>query len=156
MQKSFRKKKLRSITKKNISMKKKLGIIVYIDYLIKIKDYTQDSATKIPLCFNDISYISTDSYKDSNQKIVHVRNNYVHVKSICGKNYFYKSSLKHLLEILPNNFIRINESSIVHISTNSFQGIINGSKIIINNTLFHIKATYSKNVKSKLNELYII
>lgn len=130
------------------------GIMVYIDYLDKIKMYGKNKVTRVPLNFTDISFISTEAIKHSAQKYEPIRNNYVRIETQENKRYYYKSSLKNILNLLPYHFIRINESTIVNLLSKSFDGRINGAKLSINKQQFSIKETYSKEVKKRLNSLF--
>lgn len=130
------------------------GIMVYIDYLDKIKSYGKNDVTRIPLSFNKIAYITTEGVKISTKKYEKVRDNYVRIETIDHKRYFYKTSLKNFLNSLPYHFIRINESTIINLLSKTFDGRINGTKLCVNNQHFVIKETYSKEVKKRLDTLF--
>lgn len=130
------------------------GIMAYVDYLDKIKLYGKNEVTRVPLNFTDITFITTEAIKHSAQKYEPIRNNYVRIETLENKRFYYKSSLKNILNLVPYHFIRINESTIVNLLSKSFNGRINGTKLSINKQQFSIKETYSKEVKKRLDSLY--
>ena len=130
------------------------GIMVYIDYLDKIKLYGKNKVTRVPLNFTDITFITTEAIKHSAQKYEPIRNNYVRIETINNKRFYYKSSLKNILNITPYQFVRVNESTIVNLLSKSFEGRINGSKLSIHNEQISIKETYAKEVKKRLDSLF--
>lgn len=132
----------------------KEGIMVYVDYLDKIKLYKKDIVTRVPLSFKNIAYITTDAVKINAKIIECVRDNYVRIENITENRYYYKTSLKGILKTLPAHFIRINESTIVNLLSPTFEGRINGTKLCINKEQFTIKETYAKDVKKQLDALF--
>lgn len=130
------------------------GIMVYIDYLDKIKSYGKNQITRVPLPFKNIAFITTDGIKISAKEIERIRDNYVRIETVDNKRFFYKTSLKSFLAVLPYHFIRINESTIINLLSNTFEGRINGTKLSINNQQFVIKETYAKEVKKRLDTLF--
>jgi len=136
------------------TIKKKKGLMVYVDYLDNIKLYGQNDITRLPLDFNDIAFITTENYIDKKGKLNSLKDNYVRLETLNNNCYFYKSSLKNLVKIVPAYFIRINESTIVNLSLKTFNGKINGKKLVINNHIFTIKYTYSKEVRKRINSIY--
>jgi DNA-binding LytR/AlgR family response regulator len=130
------------------------GIMVYVDYLDKIKLYGKNEVTRVPIAFNTIAYVTTEAIKISPKEYERVRDNYVRIETIDNKRYFYKTSLKGFLSLLPYHFIRINESTIVNLRSKSFEGRINGTKLAINKQQFVIKETYAKEVKKRLDSLF--
>ena len=132
----------------------KEGIMVYIDYLDKLKKLGKNVVTKVPVCFSEIDFITTEAIVINKKEIAAVRINYVRIETTNNKHYFYKTSLKNILNILPNTFIRINESTIINLKSKNFNGRINGTKLSINQQLFNIKETYAKNVNNCIELLY--
>lgn len=130
------------------------GIMAYVNYLDKLKITSKNQITKVPVSFKDIDFITTEAIIISPKIIEPIRTNYVRIESSSSKRYFYKSSLKNLLTLLPNNFIRINESTIINLKSKNFEGRINGSKLSINKHLITIKDTYYKEVNNRIDNLY--
>jgi DNA-binding LytR/AlgR family response regulator len=130
------------------------GIMVYIDYLDKIKLYGKNVVTRVPISFTDIDFITTEAIIINKKKIEAVRTNYVRIETCNNKLYYYKTSLKNILNMLPNTFIRINESTIINLKSKNFKGRINGTRLSINNQHFCIKETYAKNVNKRIELLY--
>lgn len=139
---------------KGLKIEKKKGLMVYVDYLDKIKSYGKNDITRLPIGFKEIAFITTENYIDKKGKLNSLKYNYVRLESINNNHFFYKSSLKNLTKILPENFTRINESTIVNLSLQTFSGKINGKKLVINNHIFTIKDTYSKEVRKRINSIY--
>jgi len=70
-------------------IRKKKGLMVYIDYLDKIKLYSKNDITRIPIAFKDIAYITTENYIDKNGKLSAVKENYVRLENINHNRFFY-------------------------------------------------------------------
>ncbi|WP_298370306.1 response regulator [uncultured Lutibacter sp.] len=140
-------------TKKSSSVPQE-GIMAYVDYLDKLKTSSKNQITKVPISFKEIDIITTEAISKSNKIIEPLRTNYVRIETSDSKRYFFKSSLKTLLTILPDSFIRINESTIVNLKSKNFDGRINGSKLSINKHLIVIKDTYTKDVNFKIDNLF--
>lgn len=150
---------IQTVLKRNESkepMFLKDGIMCYIDYLDRIKKYPNNTITRIALPFKKIAYFTTESFKNVNDELTVLKENYVRIEDNNGDRYFYKSSLKKIIAILPNYFVRISESTIINLSPTIFKGRINGSRLSVNNLSFSIKETYAKEVKKRLKSLYKI
>lgn len=142
------------LNNKNLKIQKKKGLMVCVDYLDKIKLYGKKDITRVPLTFKKIAFITTENYIDKKGKLNFLKDNYVRLETLDNNCFFYKSSLKSLVKIIPACFIRINESTIVNLSLKTFKGKINEKKLVINNHIFIIKDTYCKEVRKRISSIY--
>lgn len=142
------------LNNKNLKTQKKKGLMGYVDYLDKIKSYGKKDITRVPLTFKKITFFSTENYIDKKGTLNTLKDNYVRLETLNNNCYFYKSSLRNLVKIIPAYFIRINESTIVNLSLKTFNGKINGKKLLINNHIFIVKDTYCKEVRKRINSIY--
>lgn len=146
---------------KSVKPSIKKGIFVLKDYLNEMKDLqtkSGDFLSKELIEFDDISYISReDYYKNATDKVkTKVKPNYFRIISNDGLCYFYNESLTHILKKLPDYFVRISEHTIINISSNNFDGMINRTKISINGKTFSVSNSYKKELENKLRKLYIL
>lgn len=132
----------------------KKGVMGLITYLEDSKESGASEITKIPINYTDIAYFSTKPFINQNEEEEIVRVNYVCFFTKTDY-YFLKTSLKELQPQLPQNFIRINEGTIVNLHTSFFNGRINGSRLSVCNKQFAISNTYKKEVVKRIEQLYV-
>jgi len=134
----------------------KEGIIGLVDYPDKIKNYGLKEVTRVPVKYEDIAFFSTMPFTNENNKQEHLRANFLwfqtNKKDEC---YFMKVSLKSLLKHLPYNFVRVCDSYIVNISSDFFNGRINGSRLSVMNTEITISDTYRKELEKRIEQMYV-
>ncbi len=131
-----------ALTKKNShAAYNKEGIFAYTDYYKEVNESAASELKKVLLRFDDILWISTDSFK----------RNYVIIHTVSAKSY-YRTSLSKIKEMLPFHFVRINNSEIINLK--KVKGKINHSSFKINNKRFFVKSNYSDEVNKVLHALY--
>lgn len=140
--------------KKRISGTKEgvMGLTKYKEDIRAI-NHTKD-ITKVPVAFEDILYFSTFRLRKEGTTVENIRTNYVIFRTMEGEEYFLNTSLSNLQGILPHNFCRINDQTIVNLSQKTFNGRINGSRLAISGDEFTITPTYKKEVKKRIEFLY--
>ena len=138
----------------NHSNKTKQGVLGLIGYLDEIKELNQGQVSRKPIKYDDIAYFTVKPFVNENEKEESLRANYLWFLTKDKEYYFLKSSLKDLLNHLPRNFVRVNESYIVNLSQDMFDGRINGSKLSILNQEIHINATYKDAVVKRIEQFY--
>lgn len=132
----------------------KNGILGLLGYLNEIKEYGKNEVTRIPIEYKNIAFFSTAPFTNDNEIEEKVKTNYLWFLTKKKEHFFLKSSLKDLNKHLPNYFIRINDSYIVNLSPNIFDGRINGSRLSILNHELQIKETYAKELKLRIKRIY--
>ena len=91
--------------------------------------------------WDDITYIEAGKLLKKNHILLHT-----HSKK---KGYLYRSSLKHMEEELPEQFIRIHDNYIINaekITARKFP-----TRVYIDSVIFDISETYRKDAKTKIN-----
>ena len=134
----------------------KEGVIGLVGYLDDVKNFGKGGVTRVPIKYKDIAYFTVKPFINENKKEESLRANYLWFLTKDKEYYFLKSSLKDLLNQLPRNFVRVNESYIVNISPNLFDGRINGSKLSIKNQEILINTTYKREVENRIAQFYQI
>jgi len=132
----------------------KKGVIGLVDYLDNIKKYSKGTITRVPIAYKDIAFFTNKDFINENDEKESLRANYLWFLTKDKEYFFLKKSLKDLLSVLPNNFVRINESYIVNISPDILSGRINGSKLSVMNHELTIKETYTKEFKKRFFAMY--
>lgn len=132
----------------------KEGVIGLVDYLENLKKYTNSQITKVPVSFNQITYFSIKPFVNENGIEEKIKTNYLWFYTLKGDYFFLKSSLKELSCHLPNYFCRINESTIVNLTSSAVHGNGNNDTIYIGNEEFKINKTYKKLFTTLLSNLY--
>lgn len=138
------------------------ALLCYTDYLENTKDHGNHQISQIPLPYENIVLITTNSTKlnESKTKIkgrpcyVKLRTNYVRLENTEGNSFYLPISLAEMAGKLPIQFIRINESEIINLSHQILQGRINGSRLKIGEHICHISKTYKPEVEKRIGMLY--
>jgi DNA-binding response OmpR family regulator len=130
------------------------AVIGLVGYLDDVKEYGKDGVTRVPVSFKDIAFFTVKPFINQNNEEETLRANYLWFLTINKEYYFLKSSLKEMVKHLPLNFVRINESYIVNLSSQILDGRINGSRISIMGRELTVKNTYKSAFESRLKLLY--
>jgi len=131
----------------------KEGLIGLVNYLDEVKKQGIGTISKVPVKFEDIGYFTVKPFINKNKKEEHLRANYLWFKTKDNR-YLLKKSLKEMQSLLPYYFVRINESYIVNISPDFFNGRINGTRLSILDQELIIKDTYKKEFAKRFEALY--
>ena len=119
----------------------KEGIFAYTDYYRDTTEAAHDELKKILLRFDDILWITTDNTK----------RNYISIHTNDSISYL-RNSLSKIKEILPFQFVRINNSEIINLK--KVEGKINHSSFKIKDKKLNINTNYSEEVHRVLHRLY--
>lgn len=139
---------------KGVSHKK--GVLGLVNYLEELKQYTDMQITKVPVAYADIAFFSKKPFRNENNELEAIRENYIWFQTYQKEYYFLKTSLRALLPQLPPDFCRINEGTIVNLSPDFFNGSVLGDKLVIDKTTFVIGAAYKSNLRNHINRLYLV
>jgi len=137
-----------------LELNTKNGVFGLVGYLEDIKEYGIGGVTRVPVSYTEIVFFTVKPFKNQNEEEEKLRDNYLWFLTSKNEYYFLKTSLKKLSNILPQNFIRINESYIININPTFFNGRINGSKIVVKSKEFIITNTYKKAFEKRMEQLY--
>lgn len=132
----------------------KEGIMGLVDYLDVIKEMDKSRVTKVPVKYEDILFFTVKPFSNEDHKEEILRANYLWFQTRNKDYFFLKTSLRDLQKSLPYHFVRINESYIVNLASENFNGRINGSRLCIQNQEFIIKSTYKEEVNKRLKHFY--
>ncbi len=130
---------------------KKIGILVYTDYLLNLKNAPANEVTEVALKFDKIEYFTTD-FTGQNLK---QKPNYICVIDIKNNVYYIPGHLKNLINLLPEHFVRINDGYIINILSPSFEGRINGKTVKIMNKKLQITKTFIHSFNERILQYYI-
>ncbi len=132
----------------------KENIEVLVDYLENIREFPKDKITRKTLAYRDIMLFTTDNFRDENNDLRKVKNNYIAVITKNDDYYFIKKSLQDLSHLLPEYFVKINQAHIVNILPDILKGRINGHQIMINQKILKITNTYKENFEKIYQKIY--
>lgn len=138
------------------------ALLCYTDYLENTKDHGNHQISQVPLPYENIVLITTNSTKINESKTqlkgrnfyVKLRTNYVRIENTKGISFYLPISLTEMAAKLPVQFIRINESEIINLSHQILKGRINGSRLKIGDHICHISKTYKTEVEKRIALLY--
>lgn len=138
------------------------ALMCFTDYIGQTKDFNSTQVSQIPVPFDEIVLITTNSTKKDEPKSQErgkpcyhkLKTNYTRVENWKKDSFYLPISLAEIIGKLPHNFIRINESEIVNLSHHVLEGRINGSRLKIGDYICHISKTYKPEVEKRLGLLY--
>ncbi len=131
----------------------KLGISGLVNYLDIIKNFSHNNLTRKTVLFDDIAFFTSDiKYLMAHNN--DFRKNYIWFITKNGDIYYLKTSLKKLKNILPDNFVRVNDAYIINLSPKMFDGRINNQKISVNNEIISIGDAYKDDFNEAFNRFY--
>jgi len=134
----------------------KEGLIGLIDYSYEVRRKSDDKITRIPIKFKDVAFFTRNNFTNKEGKEENVKKNYLRIQTKEKKYYYFYSSMANILKKVPKYFVRVNEYAIINISSDIFDGRINGSRLVINGKEFKISETYKKDFEKKLEKMYEI
>ncbi len=132
----------------------KKGVIGLVGYLDEVKKLGENAVTRVPIKYQDIAFFTVKPFINENEEEEELQKNYLWFLTKNKEYFFMRKSLKELLQELPYNFVRINESYIVNIAPDMMDGRINGSRLSILKNELCIKETYKKEVNKRLDYFY--
>jgi len=134
----------------------KQGLMGAIDFKENIRErYGANEITRIPVNFEDITYITNKDFVTKDDKKITLQDNYSCIVTQSNQILYYYSSIRDLMRFLPRNFIRISANFIVNLEKGNFDGLINGSYLSIDYTKFKVEKTYKKEVQKRIESFYI-
>lgn len=133
------------------------GIFCLVDYLENIKNASSNLVSRKPVKFEDVVYFSNRE-SDIKEHITRlISPNYLRVKSISQvEPLFLKVSLSQLIKLVPDYFVRINESYIINIKSKELAGRINGTRIQMADEVLTVSKTYKEEFNQRLKHFYAI
>ncbi len=139
------------LAKKNTPAKAviKNSILCYTGYINELKQLAKNSVSQIPVPYLEVTKITTKD--EIGEKL---KPNYVRIETHNKNSYFLPVSLSEIANQLPLQFARINESEIVNLSEEILDGRINGNRLKIGKTVYHISKTYKAEVENRIALLY--
>jgi DNA-binding LytR/AlgR family response regulator len=140
----------------------KKGIIAYTDYIEKTKEKGTLEVVQVIVPYKEIAYFTTNSTqqvenRDSpslRPRFKKVKTNYARVHTWEDYSYYILGNLATVSKVLPKYFVRISSDYIVNLSTDFFDGRINGKRLKIRREVFTISEHYKPDVEKKIYELY--
>lgn len=138
------------------------GIMAFVDLP---KNLTEDASNEIsqrPIKFIDIEFftskiIDLDSYTMNKEKLEKLKKEGRNIAKVIttGKDpYYYRGNLSKIIEELPYNFVRINSSEILNVTVKTFDGRINGRRLVIADKIYTISDTYKEEVEKRIAHFY--
>lgn len=132
------------------------AIMLKTDYAANTKEKTFGTLQEVPVRFTDIALITTNAQlSTSNKNTVHkLKANYIRFETTHKESYYLLSSLKMIMRVLPNSFVRVSEDYVININHPNFSGKVNEAHILINNETIKISSGYKKSFNLKRKEFF--
>jgi len=147
-------------TKPNPPIKE--GLLVYTDYIYKLKELGHQDVSQVPLKFEDVAVITRNTdeideeltQKAGKPVYKKVDTNYAQVVTWDNERYYIRGNLSSILKTLPYYFVRISDHSIVNIKDEILTGRINGKRLKIRDKVYQISERYKTELEKRLEALY--
>lgn len=140
----------------------KEGVMAYVDLPKNLTDKGADELSECPVKYSEIKILtskiididSTEIAKERFEKLKKEGRNFAKIITTDKAPFYYKGSLKEISKDLPYNFVRINRSEIINLTSDCFDGRINGSRLVIDGKTHIISDTYKKEVEKRIAYFY--
>lgn len=138
------------------------GIMAFVDLPKNLNEPEKDEITQRPVKYSDIEFITSkiiaiDSTTISKEKEAQLKKEGRNIAKIITVNkepYYYRGNLSKIIETLPYNFVRINSSEILNVTVTTFDGRINGRRLVISDKVYTISDTYKEEVEKRISHFY--
>ncbi len=113
--------------------------------------------------FDNIAYFSTDRSPNEKfdslvgyEKGEELKKNYIWFQTdIDGEVFLMQTQLSQIMDLLPENFVRINQQTVANISTKFLKKARTENHLYIYDREFKVARKYRKDIDEKLNSKYI-
>jgi len=136
------------------SKNKAVGINALVDYIENTKQHKSNVLSTIPIVYDDIGLFSISPFINDKNELEKLKPNYLWLLTKENKRFLLKQSLRDLIQSLPTNFVRVNNTSIININPTYFEGRINGSRIRVMGQNINISDTYKEQFNKRYESLY--
>jgi len=138
------------------------GIMAFVDLPKNLNDGDSNEISQRPVKYTNIEFftskiIDLDSdtlTKEKAEKLKKEGRNIAKLITISKDPYYYRGNLSKVIETLPYNFVRINSSEILNVTVNTFDGRINGRRLVIADKVYTISDTYKDEVEKRIAHFY--
>jgi len=138
------------------------GIMAFLDLPKNLNESEKDEVTQRPVKYTDIEFItskiidinSTNISKEKKEQLKKQGRNIAKIITINKDPYYYRGNLSKIIEKLPYNFVRINSSEILNVKVKTFDGRINGRRLVIADKVYTISDTYKEEVEKRISHFY--
>ena len=138
------------------------GIMAFVDLPKNLSDTDSNEISQRPVKYTNIEFftskiVDTDSdtlTKEKAEKLKKEGRNIAKLITISKDPYYYRGNLSKVIETLPYNFVRINSSEILNVTVSTFDGRINGRRLVIADKVYIISDTYKDEVEKRIAHFY--
>lgn len=150
----------RYVSEPSIAMKD--GIMAFVDLPKNLSDADSNEISQRPVKYTNIEFftskiVNTDSdtlTKEKSEKLKKEGRNIAKLITVSKDPYYYRGNLSKVIEELPYNFVRINSSEILNVTVKTFDGRINGRRLVIADKVYTISDTYKEEVEKRIAHFY--
>ena len=138
------------------------GIMAFVDLPKNLSDVDSNEISQRPVMYSNIEFftskiIDLDSDTLTKEKIEKLKKegrNIAKLITVSKDPYYYRGNLSKIIETLPYNFVRINSSEILNVTVDTFDGRINGRRLVIADKVYIISDTYKEEVEKRITHFY--
>lgn len=138
------------------------GIMAFVDLPKNLNDAGSTEVSQRPVKYEDIEFFTSrivdiDSDILTTEKAEKLKKEGRNIAKLITNSkdpYYYRGNLSKIIETLPYNFVRINSSEILNVTVSTFDGRINGRRLVIANKVYTISDTYKDEVEKRIAHFY--
>lgn len=138
------------------------GIMAFVDLPKNLNDADSNEITQRPVKYTNIEFftskiIDIDSDTMTKEKAAQLKKegrNIAKLITVSKDPYYFRGNLSKIIEELPYNFVRINSSEIINVTVSTFDGRINGRRLVIADKIYTISDTYKEEVEKRIAHFY--
>lgn len=138
------------------------GIMAFVDLPKNLSDVDSNEISQRPVKYTNIEFFtskiidlnSNTLTKEKAEKLKKEGRNIAKLITVSKDPYYYRGNLSKIIGELPYNFVRINSSEILNVTVKTFDGRINGRRLVIANKVYTISDTYKEEVEKRIAHFY--
>lgn len=138
------------------------GIMAFVDLPKNLSDVDSNEISQRPVKYGNIEFftskiidLNSDTLtKEKAEKLKKEGRNIAKLITVSKDPYYYRGNLSKIIETLPYNFVRINSSEILNVTVGTFDGRINGRRLVIADKVYTISDTYKDEVEKRIAHFY--
>ena len=140
----------------------KEGIMAFVDLPKNLNEADSSEISQRPVKYADIEFftskiidINSDTLsKEKIEKLKKEGRNIAKLITVNKEPYYYRGNLSKIIKTLPYNFVRINSSEILNVTVKTFDGRINGRRLVIAGKTYSISDTYKEELEKRITHFY--
>ena len=124
-----------------------VGVMAYTDYPRQLQNSAHNRLYRRRVLFDQVVWITTDG----------VATNYVNLKTLNEGMNLWRISMTQICDgMLPDYFVRVSNAYVINVLHESFEGLINGSAVVVNSKRINVSKRYREHLLNVLGKYFLL